>query len=220
MTALPKPRAVIFDWDDTIVDNWYTSLAALNAAFKHMGAPEWTDEEARRNAMYSGRDLFKKLFGDRWEEADKAFIDNYKKLVMDNILVHEGAKETLQILADNDVTMFVISNKRGHLLRHEVTNLGLADFFNKIVGAGDADKDKPDPAPIYLALEGTGITPGPDVWFVGDSQTDLICARAAGCTAILIETKLPPEELLVQNPPHVRLKDHSKIMEYLRPYFT
>jgi phosphoglycolate phosphatase-like HAD superfamily hydrolase len=36
-----------------------------------------------------------------------------------------------------------------------------------------------------MALEATHIVPGKDVWFVGDSDVDLECAEACGCTSIL-----------------------------------
>ena len=47
----------------------------------------------------------------------------------------------------------VVSNKAGRYLRAEVAHLGWAAHFGAVVGAGDAAADKPDPAPIHLALQ-------------------------------------------------------------------
>lgn len=217
--SLPHPRAIIFDWDDTIVDNWPLALEALNAALTHMGVDAWSDAEARGRAGGSARDLFGALFGDRWEEADRVFYATFNRLIENGVRLHDQVEDMLALLRDNGVYLAVVSNKRGPLLRKEADKLGFTPFFNAIVGAGDAARDKPDIAPVLHALDGSGISPGPDVWFVGDSHTDMACAIAAGCTGVLLETKLPPAELLEKHPPKVRFVTHGKFMEYIRPYF-
>jgi phosphoglycolate phosphatase len=218
--TLPKPSAIILDWDDTIVNTWYAATEALNAALAAMGHEPWTEDEMRRRAGPSARDMFRQLFGDEWEKADKVYYDTFRKIVLDKIQLVDGAAETLKTLHDKKIYLAVVSNKRGPLLRTEAEHLELHAYFNTIVGAGDAVSDKPDPAPVLLALKGSGIAPGPHVWFIGDSHTDMLCAKNAGCTGILIETKPPPDELLVKNPPAQRFKGHKDFMEFLRPYFT
>ena len=80
----------------------------------------------------------------------------------------------------------VVSNKTGRYLRAEVAHLGWAAHFGAVVGAGDASADKPDPAPIRLALDRLGACGGPSVWYLGDTALDMQAARAAGVTAVLI----------------------------------
>ncbi|MBU6475262.1 MAG: HAD-IA family hydrolase [Alphaproteobacteria bacterium] len=218
--TLPKPRAVIFDWDDTIIDSWGPTLRALNAALAAMGEEPWTDEEARRRCGASARDLFRQLFGDRWQEADRIFFDALRALFSAHIPVFAGAEPVLKALDDNKIYMAVVSNKRGPLLREEAKKSGLERYFGKIVGAGDAAADKPDPAPVHMALEGSGIAAGADVWFVGDSHTDMLCAANAGCLGFLIETKPPPAEALLRHPPRRRFREHSDFMEYIESVFA
>ncbi|MBI1214634.1 MAG: HAD hydrolase-like protein [Alphaproteobacteria bacterium] len=218
--TLPKPLAVVFDWDDTLVDNWATALTSMNATLTHMGMQPWSDEEARRHSGPSARDMFQKLFGARWEEADKVYYDTFCSLVLKNVRVHDNALQMLQVLADNGVYLAVVSNKRGPLLRQEVGHLGFDKYFAKVIGAGDAAADKPDPAPLIMALDDSGVAAGPEVWFMGDSHTDMRCALDAGCTPVLIETKTPPEDLLIKNPPAARFQNHAQIMELLAGYFA
>lgn len=220
MTHLPRPRAVLFDWDDTIVDNWPLALEALNTALVHMGMEAWTDTQARSGAGGSARDIFTRLFGDRWQEADKVFYDTFNKLVEDKIRIHDHVEDILKKLNDHDVYMAVVSNKRGHLLRKEADRIGFTPYFAKIIGAGDAEKDKPNIEHVHKALEGSGIAAGPDVWFIGDSHVDMLCAKNGNMTGILIETKLPPEEALAAAPPACRIKDHRLFMEFINSYFT
>ncbi|HEY6335247.1 MAG TPA: hypothetical protein VI113_05115, partial [Alphaproteobacteria bacterium] len=46
-TALTRPRALLFDWDSTLVDNWRSIETALNATLVAMGHAPWTAEETR-----------------------------------------------------------------------------------------------------------------------------------------------------------------------------
>lgn len=217
--SLPRPRAIIFDWDDTIVDNWPLALDALNTALVHMGIPAWTDAEARGRAGGSARDLFGSLFGDKCQEADQVFYARFNELVSKGVRLHDQVEEMLRLLKEKGVYLAVVSNKRGPLLRAECEQLNFSPYFGAVIGAGDAEKDKPDIAPVLKALEGTGISPGPDVWFIGDSHTDMACALASGCTGVLLETKLPPREMLEKYPPKARFVTHGKFMEYITPYF-
>lgn len=215
---LLKPKAVIFDWDDTIVDSWHTVREALNAALVAMGHGAWSEDEARRRIGPSARDLFQQLFGDRWQEADKIYYDTFNKIFLNNLRIHQHAEDVLKSLIKSKIYLAVVSNKRGNLLRSEVAHIQFDKYFSQIVGAGDASADKPDPAPVHLALKGSGIDAGLDVWFVGDSPTDMRCAKNAGCTPILVETKPPPEEMLINHPPARRFKRHFDLMEFINSY--
>lgn len=224
MTAdihIPRPRAVLFDWDDTVVNNWHIGVESINATLTHMGMETWREAEIRRRSGLSARDAFILLFGEeRWQEADRVYYDTFHRLCDERgVQLVAGIEDVLAALSRAGVYMGVVSNKRGDFLRQDVARAGFADYFSGIVGAGDAAADKPDPAPVMLALEGSGIVPAADVWFVGDSHTDMICAHRTGCTGLLIETKPPPEDLLSSSKPARRFADHIKFMEFIEEYF-
>ena len=46
-SALSRPRAIIFDWDNTLVDSWATIHDALNFLMAAMERPLWTIGETR-----------------------------------------------------------------------------------------------------------------------------------------------------------------------------
>jgi len=73
LATLPPPRAILFDWDNTLVDAWGTIQLALNATLTAMGFPAWTMEETRLKVRASLRDSFPRMFGDRWLEARDIF---------------------------------------------------------------------------------------------------------------------------------------------------
>jgi phosphoglycolate phosphatase len=217
MIGLPKPEAVIFDWDDTLVDTWPVVRSAINATLTAMGHAPWSEAEARQNIGPPARVLFSRLFGEeRWKAADEIYIAAYKDSIAGKLRAHEGAEAVLKHLAQRGMPMAVVSTKRGPLLRQEAAHLGFDHYFSALVGAGDAEKDKPDAAAVRHALQSMNFSPGPRVWFIGDSPTDMLCAAQAGCTSVLIGTKPPPESLLAQNPPAIRVAGHAALLELFR----
>lgn len=183
---LPAPRAVLFDWDNTLVDNWAVVRAALNHTLVTFGREPWTVEEARHRIARSARDSFPALFGARWEEARALFHETFAATHLDSLSPCAGAAAMLDSLSATGLYLAVVSNKRGDLLRREARHLGWQGYFTTLVGALDAGEDKPAAAPVTLALAAGDIAPGPAVWFVGDATIDIECARNAGCTAILV----------------------------------
>lgn len=180
------PRAVIFDWDNTLVDSWGTIHIALSHMFEAMGQSPWSLDETKQRVRQSLRDAFPALFGDRWQEARAIYLARFEAIHLETLTPLAGAADLLAFLRDHGIYCAIVSNKTGRLLRREVAALGWEDHFSAVIGAGDAVRDKPDPAPVGLALEKSGFVPDERVWFVGDTGIDVACARQAGCYAVLI----------------------------------
>lgn len=188
---MKPPRAILFDWDNTLVDNWEVILAAFNTALTAMDRRPWTLSESRARIKHSLRDGFPAMFGDRWREARKIFYDHFTATHLDGLRPMPGAVELLGGLARKDIYLGVVSNKRGDLLRREAEHLGWTGYFGKLIGADDASEDKPAVAPVDMALVGSGVTRGADVWIVGDNDIDVLCARNATCVAVLVGDAAP-----------------------------
>jgi phosphoglycolate phosphatase len=183
---LPMPKALIFDWDNTLVDNWVTIGDAINAARTAFGHPAWSKAETLRNVRRSLRDSFPAMFGADWEEARRIFYETFEARHLETLRVIAGAEALLDGARARGLYLAVVSNKTGYLLRREAERLGWSPRFGALVGAGDAVRDKPAADPVHLALQHSGLTAGGDVWFVGDAPIDTACARAAGCTAVIV----------------------------------
>lgn len=190
--SLPAPRALLFDWDNTLVDTWETIHLALAETFEAFGMEPWTPQQVRERVRASARDTFPRLFGERAEAATAHFYTAFERCHLDGLEVRPGAEACLEALADRGLPLAVVSNKAGRLLRQEAEALGWNRFFGALVGATDAVRDKPAVEPVEMALQPLGLARGPAVWFVGDTDIDLLCAANAGCTGILLRTE-PPE---------------------------
>jgi len=213
--GLTRPRALIFDWDNTLVDSWGTIHEALNFLMAAMDLPLWTIEQTRERVRLSLREAFPPMFGDRWQEAQQIYLDRFRAIHLERLTALPGREAMLRRLAADGHYLAVVSNKTGAVLRHEVAHLGWTGFFGAIVGAGDAHTDKPHHAPVEIALQPSGILPGPDVWFVGDTAIDMECALAAGCTPILLGLLEETPEF-AQFPPVLAITDDEGLFRALR----
>ena len=185
-TPLSAPRAVLYDWDNTLIDSWGTIIAAVNHTLEAFGHDRWSEAESRRRIRKSLRDSFPALFGERWTEARDVYYAYFEEHHIEHLRPLEGAEELLRRFAERGVYQGVVSNKTGRYLREEAEALGWTGYFGALVGSHDADRDKPDAAAVQKALEPAGIAAGSDVWFVGDTDIDMECAYTAGLVPVLI----------------------------------
>lgn len=214
-TLLP-PRAILFDWDNTLVDTWPCITRAVNVTLRAMDMEEWSDAECRERIGLSMRDSFPGLFGDRWEEARDVFYAAFRDFHIDMLAVLPGSESMLRELHRHGVWLGVVSNKTGAFLRAEARHLGWTDLFGRLVGAGDAARDKPAIEPVHMALDGSGIAPGADVWFVGDNLVDMQCGVAAGCPPILLHPEPPGKDAFPGCAPRRIFRDCEQFMGYVR----
>ena len=140
-----RPSALLFDWDNTLVDGWAGITAALNAAFTAFGHPTWTVQDTRNRVRVSLRESFPVMFGDQWEQARDIFYSTLSNEHLSHITPMPGVPGVLETGAA--WPQGVVSNKAGRFLRREVDHLGWGRFFGPVIGAGDATADKPAPAP-------------------------------------------------------------------------
>jgi phosphoglycolate phosphatase len=213
---LRLPDAVIFDWDSTLVDNWGAIHTALNVTLKQMGHEPWTELETRQRANSSAKDAFPRLFAEHSDEALQIFYQAFERFHLDSLKVLEGSKDLIEWLFKNKVFLSIVSNKNGMHLRKEVSKLSWSNYFQSIVGAGDAVEDKPSPEPVKLALKNAGLGVKSKVWFVGDTVLDLQCAVLSNCVPILIGGQGVEKSDLDMWPPRGVFQSCEKLYQYCR----
>ena len=210
-----RPRAILFDWDNTLVDSWTTIHEALNICMAAMDKPAWSLAETKQRVRLSLRESFPVHFGERWKEAQQIYLDHFRAIHLERLAPLPGRGELLHALAIEGIFLGVVSNKTGALLRREAAQIGWSAYFGKVVGAGDAVADKPDAAPVRLALESSTIEAGEAVWFVGDTGIDMECAGNSGCVPVLLGGELAPEELS-DHAPRLTFSDPAALFRFVQ----
>jgi phosphoglycolate phosphatase len=213
--AVVRPHAILFDWDNTLVDSWGTIHEALNAVMVAMDKPPWSLQATKERVRLSLRESFPLYFGDRWEEARRIYLDVFREIHLERLNPLPGRGELLRGLSQDGIFLGVVSNKTGSLLRREAERIGWSVLFGSVVGAGDALSDKPDAAPVALALAPSGITAGETVWFVGDTAVDMECAQNSGCVPVLLGNGATEQEFSHYAPRFV-FPDGASLFHFVR----
>ena len=187
------PFAIVgFDLDGTLVDTAADLTAGVNHALGLARRAPLTVDQVRPMIGLGGRHMleqglratggvpdgdFERLFG--------AFLKAYEA----NIALHSrpfpGLIAALDRLDALGVNPAVVTNKTERLARVLLGALGLAERMATIIG-GDTmgpGNAKPSPAPIVEMIARCG---GGRAAFVGDSIYDVMAAKAAGVTSILV----------------------------------
>lgn len=182
-----KPKAIVFDWDNTLVDTWPLIHVAINKARVAFGKEPWSLKDVKDKVHKSMRESFPVMFGDDWQAAGKIYLDSYAKNNLTHLKLLDGSMDLLEELKKQGIRVFLVSNKIGITLRKEVAALNLNEYFFSVIGSMDADFDKPGDEPVRLALQGSDIDfekDKNDIWFIGDTISDIDCAVNCGFTPI------------------------------------
>jgi phosphoglycolate phosphatase len=181
-----------------------------------MAREPWSLAEVKARTRLSLVEAFPPIFGDRWQEARRHYLDRFHEIHLQRIEPLPGVAAMLDGLASLGVTLAVVSNKTGVTLRQEAAHFGWTQRFAAIVGAGDASADKPAAAPILMALAAAKTASGADSWYVGDTAMDMECAANAGCHGILLHTDLASDPALRQFAPALRFADCAALLSHIK----
>jgi len=214
--ALRPPAAILFDWDNTLVDSIPSIGRAFNITLTAMGQEPWPQNVMHRRIGRSLREVFPDIFGAKWQEARKIFYAAFARSHLEELKTLPGALAVLEDATSLGLPLGIVSNKVHQYLEREVEHLGWSHYFYRVVGAGAANRDKPATEPIFLVLDGSGVKAGPNVWFVGDNPLDMECGSAAGCQTILINKSPPDSELFGRFMPNLHFKELQEFGKLLR----
>jgi len=98
-----------------------------------------------------------------------------------------GAKELLRDLKEAELKLGLVSN-RDEELSGAATEMGIIEYFDFTLAAGQVGSWKPDPAIFRHALRLGGDVPPQETIYVGDNYyADVVGARGVGMVAVLID---------------------------------
>lgn len=216
--TIEKPRFILFDWDGTLVDSLPGIFAAHNYVRKILGHREWSWDEYKLHMRSSSRELYPKLYGDRADEAIDILYEYYGTHHLAGLEVLPYAAELLALVEKMKLPMGVVSNKKHEMLLREAAHLGWDRYFaGAMIGAGAASRDKPAADPVTMALKIMNIVPQKgQVWYVGDTITDMQTAQAADCLAVLVLNGESKDDLISEFSPYLVVQDCRELAHILK----
>ena len=189
MSGIGASRAVLFDFDGTLVDSIGDIADAMNAVLETHGLATHP-VSAYRFFVGDGIETLvgRALPADRRSRETVATLlpamrAEYASRATRNTRPYEGIPELLDALTDRGIPLAICSNKPQEPLEAMVTSLLGRWRFLAVVGARPDLPPKPDPAGALGIAEDLVILPI-DWLYLGDTDTDMCTARAAGMRAV------------------------------------
>jgi HAD superfamily hydrolase (TIGR01509 family) len=184
-------EAVLFDWDGTLADSLESFYTANAAVLAELGIPF---DRRRYREVYSPdwRRFYRRLGvpEDRLEEAN----DRWTATHVPAAEPMPGAREALVALAGRGSRLGIVTATSRRIVEPQLERFGMADLLTVRVFGGDLSVGKPDPGPLELALERSGLAGRPRLAvYVGDAPDDMRMARAVGTRAIGVRSMLGDE---------------------------
>ena len=183
-------RAVLFDWDGTLVDTLPFMYAAMKQVMAEYGAVI-TWDEYRRHFTPDWRLLYRRFrlpeeaiesIGERWW----SFYRGH-----DEAVLLPGAADALRRLAGAGLALGVVTAGRRRSVEPQIERHGLAGLLPARVYGDDPFEQKPGPAGLCHALDLLGLAGrAAETAYVGDALDDMRMAVAAGARGVGIRTDL------------------------------
>lgn len=186
-------KAFLFDLDGTLADTAPDLHSALNYTLSHVDlgpvslslTRHWVGHGARVMIDQALKDLGEQGLGDRLDELHSQFLDYYQNNIAVNSVPFGDVQNLLTQLAIRKLPMGVVTNKFYHLSLELLRALDFYKYFDVLVGGDTLQVQKPAAEPALYACNELNVEPK-NVLFVGDSITDVGCARAAGCDVAIV----------------------------------
>lgn len=170
-------KYAVFDWDGTLANTYPVISAAYDYTFDRLGLPRIPYDEVKRiTSTLQNKDTLGHIFGARKEEAGAAFYDYITRCHLEKLEAMPGARELLEFCRRAGLRCFLITNKKTRFIAEELKKLGFAEFFEKVVAAGEYAEDKPHPLACH-AVFGGNLPPAAEIAVIGDGEADVKTAR-------------------------------------------
>lgn len=180
-------RAVIFDFDGTIVDSCEAHIESFKRALSKFGLTV-EDREIYRGFGKPARQILLEILPQQARAHVDELVKEKRIQFIETSLevrVFDGVEETLRYLKQRGIaTALATSADRPSVLR-VLSRFGLEGYFDVILSAEDVKAAKPSPDIFILAAERLAVETQ-ECLVVGDSVFDVIAAREAGIKTVAI----------------------------------
>ncbi|WP_019673128.1 HAD family hydrolase [Psychrobacter lutiphocae] len=198
-------KAVLFDLDGTLID---TAADFIRIIRRMSEQNNWQTppNEAIREQVSAGASAMvglmlkynnQPLSEDLIQQYRQQFLAEYEADICVDSTLFDGLEPLLRHYEENDIPWGIVTNKPRHLSFKLLDKLSLNERCSVLVCPDDVSTTKPDPEPLYLALEKLELPRGiaNSVIYVGDHIRDVQAGAAAGMTTILASYGyIPPED--------------------------
>src|SRR5690554_422911 len=211
-------KAVIFDWDGTVVDSVEHIVYCLHHASLTIGFPA-LERPAYRDIIGLGLvEALRQLYPDITQPQMTVMRDAYSSYFMATSANHQrvfaGMTDILEDLHVSQRHCAVATGKSRRGLDLALQASQLSPWFH-FTRCADECRSKPDPTMLREILTHLKLEPHEAV-MIGDTRYDMQMAANIGMPAIGVTWGVHPTETLAQHNPQAIVSDMSELRQLLR----
>ncbi|MGL4562503.1 MAG: HAD family hydrolase [Brevinema sp.] len=185
-------KAFIFDFDGTLSDSLSDLAHAINYSLATQNFPTFTVDEVRQKIGHGIDRLIIDALPHKYRDNNKIIAQSLKLMSehyashwQDNTKLFDDISDVLDQMTINKIKMAILSNKPEQFLKEMVDFLVQKWDFQMVVGGRNDYPLKPNPTSTLEIIKTINLDPK-DIAFVGDGDTDIHTAIAAGITPIAV----------------------------------
>ncbi|REE78729.1 HAD superfamily hydrolase (TIGR01509 family)/HAD superfamily hydrolase (TIGR01549 family) [Paenibacillus taihuensis] len=195
-------KAIIFDFDGTLMDTETCGYEAFCKVYKHYGQElaleKWAICIGTVNAPFDPYTHLQELAGKPLDRAE--LVEQFERLHEEELqgtTLRPGVVGILDEAKRLGLRIGLASSSDRKWINRHLQQQGIAEYFEVICTRDDVLKAKPDPALYLLALERLGLKADEAV-AVEDSLNGLTAAKLAGLKAIAVPNPVTAQMNLSQ----------------------
>ena len=185
---LPRPEAILWDMDGTLIDQTAAIIRAYCDVIEAMGGGT-PDADVIRRSLGGPMASTMKLFIDeaQLDEASKRFRLRFPEIMFDGLIILQGGLDLIESAYKARIPQVIFTNKHGDTARKVSKYCGFAKYIPICIGNTDSDWHKPQAELTRYVLEQIEAS-AEGACMIGDSPTDIETAHNAGLPCYCIAT--------------------------------
>jgi phosphoglycolate phosphatase len=179
----------LFDLDGTIIDSGKDIAVAANYALTKLDKKPLPENEIIKHVGYGGHKLIEGILNTSDTDIIEKGVRYFREYYFSNLTTYSKpypyVEEVLKDLKNKGKNLGVITNKYEDLSIQILKELNLLNFFDVVVGGDTTSEKKPNPMPVFHALEKIN-TDSKNAIIIGDSEADILAGKNAGIKTCLV----------------------------------
>ena len=178
-------KLVIFDLDGTLIDSLKDITIAVNHATRPYGIAEKSVREMGDLLGTGISILIDRVLADRRDELKDDVLERFMTYYSAHLVEHTTVyPDVIDVLIKLDrYKKAVVTNKREQFAKTMLNELGIARYFDSILGSDSVGEKKPSPVPLLHLLDLYKLDSSEAV-MVGDSEIDIAAGKGAGVKTV------------------------------------